>query len=181
MKYMVVAHQYAQASFDFALLENKIEHWQSMLEFASQLIHHNRLIKKLICNPIISSDDIASIFIEISDKKLDCFFQNFIRIMAKNKRLQILPNVLERFIYLRSIRELIINIDIISTIRLSTDQIKKIANVMTKYFPKYKIKFNIKIDTSILGGILLLIGENIVIDGSIRYRMERLTAALLKK
>ncbi|NIG62738.1 MAG: F0F1 ATP synthase subunit delta [Serratia symbiotica] len=168
---VTVARPYGKAAFDFAIEHQSLNRWQKMLAF-SALITRNEQISELLSGAV-AAETISNIFIAICGDKLDKYGQNFIHIMAENRRLQVLPVVLQQFIKLRASLESIIEVDVISASALSDEQQDKIIAAMGKRL-KRTVKLNCKIDKSVLAGIIVHAGD-IVIDGSVRGRLERLT------
>ncbi|UDG79478.1 ATP synthase subunit delta [Candidatus Ecksteinia adelgidicola] len=173
-KLFSIARPYSRAAFIFALEHKKIKHWQSMLEYLS-FISKNKKITQLISRKV-SPKILFKIFSSICYNTLDQYGKNFVYIMAQNKRLCIFPIVLQQFVELRATLESKININITSSFRLNKIQKNKIISLIEARILK-KIILKCKIDKSILGGIIIHI-NNIVIDGSIRSRLDHLTDIL---
>ena len=96
--------------------------------------------------------------------------------MAENGRLTALPAVLEQFIQLRDAHEATAEVDVISASTLSDSQLTKISAAMEKRLSR-KVKLNCKIDKSVMAGVVIRAGD-LVIDGSVRGRLERLADVL---
>jgi F-type H+-transporting ATPase subunit delta len=88
----------------------------------------------------------------------------------------VLTEVLEQFIQLRAALESTVDVDVISANTLNEQQLSKIAAAMEKRLSR-KVKLNCKIDKSVMAGVVIRAGD-MVIDGSIRGRLERLADVL---
>lgn len=174
MSKITIARPYAKAAFNFANENQDVEYWLSMLLFSAEVIRSN-YITKLLSN-YISHKKLAQIFIMICGDQLNDNGKNLIRIMAEKKRLTILPYVLDQFVDLLTAQKLTIKVDIISSYVLQKKQLLKISSAIEYRF-LCKASLNCKIDKSILGGIIICIGD-MVIDGSIRSRFNRLSGVL---
>ncbi|WP_145600694.1 ATP synthase F1 subunit delta, partial [Yersinia frederiksenii] len=108
--------------------------------------------------------------------QLDEPAQNFIRVMAENGRLLVLPEVLQQFIQLRASLESTVDVEVSSASALNDEQLAKIAAAMEKRLSR-KVKLNCKIDKSVMAGVVIRAGD-MVIDGSVRGRLERLADVL---
>ncbi|BGI50816.1 MAG: F0F1 ATP synthase subunit delta [Arsenophonus endosymbiont of Ceratovacuna japonica] len=170
-----IARPYAKAAFDFAIEKKMVNKWQNMLTFISKIIC-NKQINNIIYSSI-SSKILAKILINICGNKIDKHVRNLIYIMAENKRLNALSEVLKQFIQLRNILELTANVNVISSIKLTNKQKIKISIMMKKRLLCKKIKLNCKIDKSIIAGIIIHVGD-LVIDGSVSGHIEYLTYVL---
>jgi len=96
--------------------------------------------------------------------------------MAENGRLKVLPDVLEQFINLRAAQEATVEVDVTSANTLNEEQLSKIGAAMEKRLSR-KVKLNCKIDKSVMAGVVIRAGD-MVIDGSVRGRLERLADVL---
>ncbi|WP_367680442.1 F0F1 ATP synthase subunit delta [Candidatus Fukatsuia anoeciicola] len=174
--FITVARTYAKAAFDFSIKHQAVKSWQNMLVFAVK-VARNEYIAELFSRSL-APEIISEIFITICDNELDEFARNFIRIMAENGRLQILPEILEQFIQLRALLESTIEIEVFSARVLNDTQRKKISTAIKKKLKLlHKIKLNCKIDKSIIAGVIIRTND-IVIDGSVRSHIRRLSGIL---
>jgi F-type H+-transporting ATPase subunit delta len=173
-EFITIARPYARAAFEFAAEHNAIENWQSMLAFAAE-VTRNKQVAKLLSGAL-AAEKLSQIFIEICDDALDESAQNFIKIMAKNGRLQLLPYVFQLFIQQRSSQESTIDVEVLSAGKLNDEQRARISTVMEKRLSR-KVRLNCKIDKSVIAGLIIRAG-NMVIDGSVRGRLERLADTL---
>ncbi|EMI4429090.1 F0F1 ATP synthase subunit delta [Providencia rettgeri] len=169
-----VARPYAKAAFDFAVENQAVAKWQEMLAFTAE-VTRNEQVGELLSGSI-APETLAKTFISVCGDEIDEHVQNLIRVMADNGRLTTPPEVLTQFIQLRDSLESTIEVDVISANELSEQQSAKISAAMEKRLSR-KVKLNCKIDKSVIAGVIIRAGD-LVIDGSIRGRLERLTDVL---
>lgn len=171
---ITIARPYAKAAFEFATEHNQVEEWQSMLTFTAEVSQDARIEDLLISD--MKPDSIADLFIAISKEVLNEYGRNFIKVMAENKRLSILPEVLKLFVQYRLEKESEVDVDVISASVLTEEQLDKISVAVEKRLSR-KVKLNCHIDQSIISGFIIRAGD-MVIDSSIRGRLNRLSDAL---
>ena len=99
-EYSTVARPYAKAAFDFALEQGQLDKWQAMLTFSAAVAENEQVADYLSSS--LARGQIAEFFCNVCGDQLDQYGQNFIRVMAENKRLAILPSVLAQFSELRA-------------------------------------------------------------------------------
>ena len=87
-----------------------------------------------------------------------------------------MPEVLSQFIQLRAVLESTVDVEVTSAIELTKQQLANISAAMEKRLSR-KVKLNCKIDKSVIAGMIIRAGD-LVIDGSVRGRLERLTDVL---
>ncbi|HBN1732003.1 TPA: F0F1 ATP synthase subunit delta [Escherichia coli] len=173
-EFITVARPYAKAAFDFAVEHQSVERWQDMLAFAAEVTKNEQMAEFL--SGALAPETLAESFIAVCGEQLDENGQNLIRVMAENGRLNALPDVLEQFIHLRAVSEATAEVDVISAAALSEQQLAKISAAMEKRLSR-KVKLNCKIDKSVMAGVIIRVGD-MVIDGSVRGRLERLADVL---
>ncbi|ETT06888.1 ATP synthase F1, delta subunit [Providencia alcalifaciens F90-2004] len=169
-----VARPYAKAAFDFAVEYQAVAKWQEMLAFTSE-VTRNAQVGELLSGSI-APETLAKTFISVCGDEIDEHVQNLIRVMAENGRLTTMPEVLAQFIQLRDTLESTVEVDVLSANELSEQQSAKISAAMEKRLSR-KVKLNCKIDKSVIAGVIIRAGD-LVIDGSVRGRLERLTDVL---
>ena len=152
-EFITVARPYAKAAFDFAVEHQSVERWQDMLAFAAEVTKNEQMAELL--SGALAPETLAESFIAVCGEQLDENGQNLIRVMAENGRLNALPDVLEQFIHLRAVSEATAEVDVISAAALSEQQLAKISAAMEKR-----------------------LSRDMVIDGSVRGRLERLADVL---
>ncbi|GAB1668799.1 F0F1 ATP synthase subunit delta [Mannheimia haemolytica] len=169
-----VARPYAKAVFDFALEQGQLEQWQQMLTFSAAVANDEQVASFL--NSSLASGQISETFIKICGEQLDQYGQNFIRVMADNKRLAVLPAVLNAFLELRAEQESIKDVEVVSADKLTDAQEAKIANAMEKRLGT-KVRITSSIDSSLIAGVIIRY-DDVVIDGSSRGQLNRLSQEL---
>ncbi|CAM4129305.1 F0F1 ATP synthase subunit delta [Serratia silvae] len=173
-EFITVARPYAKAAFDFAVENQSVERWQQMLAFTAVVTRNEQMAELL--SGAVAPETLSNTFIAVCGDELDEHGQNFIRVMAENGRLLVLPAVLQQFIELRAALESTVEVDVLSSSALSDTQQAKIAAAMEKRLSR-KVKLNCKIDKSVLAGVIIRAGD-LVIDGSVRGRLDRLADVL---
>ncbi|WP_029685129.1 F0F1 ATP synthase subunit delta [Tatumella saanichensis] len=169
-EFTTVARPYAKAAFDFAVEHQSIDRWQNMLAFTADVARDKQVAQ--ILSGAQAPETAAAAFIALCGDQLDENGQNLIKVMAGYKRLKALPAVLEQFIQLRDAHDAIAEVEVTSATELNQEQLTKISAAMEKRLSR-KVKLNCKIDKSVIAGVVIQAGD-MVIDGSVRGRLERL-------
>jgi F-type H+-transporting ATPase subunit delta len=172
-EFVTVARPYAKAAFDFAVEHQNVDRWQDMLAFAAEVTKNEQMAELL--SGALAPETLAASFIAVCGEQLDANGQNLIKVMAENGRL-VLPDVLEQFEHLRALSEATAEVEVTSATELSEEQLAKITAAMEKRLSR-KVKLNCKIDKSVMAGVIIRAGD-MVIDGSVRGRLERLADVL---
>ncbi|HBO37820.1 MAG TPA: F0F1 ATP synthase subunit delta, partial [Pasteurellaceae bacterium] len=142
-----IARPYAKAAFDFAVEQSAVEKWNEMLRFAVEVVKDETIQKFLTSS--LSSTKLADTIISICGDQLDQYGQNFVRVMAENKRLTVLPAVFEEFLDYVKEYQSVAEVQVISAQPLNAAQQEKIVAAMKKRLAR-KIKLSCSVDNSLI-------------------------------
>lgn len=177
MSNAILARPYARAVFQLAQENDALADWSRTLELLS-LIAGDERVAALLRSPRVAAEQRAELIRSIADKQLDERGDNFVRLLADNGRLPLLPEIREQYEALRAEAEGRIDARVISASELDDKQQKRIADALQKRFER-EIRLHCEVDESLLGGAVIRAGDR-VIDGSLRGRLERLGSRLAR-
>jgi F-type H+-transporting ATPase subunit delta len=185
-----IARPYAKAAFEFArdaktpgaasgagaAGSNALGAWSKSLRVAAALVVDPRVVD-LVSNPKIAEDRLVEFFDGLDAAGVQgTHWCNFIRLLLENKRLEVLPEIAARFEELRAAYESELDVLVTSAVPMSDAQQGKLAASL-KARLKSDVRITTAIDPALLGGAVIRAGD-LVIDGSIRGRLARMTSAL---
>jgi len=170
-----IARPYAKAAFETALPARAFAQWSAGLHVAAEIVVDPR-VTELIKNPELPAPTIADFIIGVAGEKLDVRMQNFVRVLAENHRLLLLPEILAHYEVLRAEVENTVDVEVISAVKLDTAQAEKLAAALNLRL-KRKVNMRNSVDASLLGGAVIHAGD-LVIDGSLKGRLQRLRTEL---
>ena len=146
-----------------------------MLSWLAELIKQPT-IHQLLVNPTYDTTTQSEIVLDFSQNKLNNVGQNFVRILGKNHRLTVLPDIqilFERYVAETNQR---INATVTSAIQLNENNQCTITQALKQKFNR-DVQCQFKIDPALIGGVMIHIGDK-VIDGSLRGRLRNLRQAV---
>jgi F-type H+-transporting ATPase subunit delta len=170
-----IARPYARAAFEYARDTRAFAEWSQGLRAAAEIVADPRLAA-LTKDPQWSQADLVSIITDVAGDKLNPAMQNFVRVLAENHRLLLLPEIAAHYEELRSQVENTVDVEVISAIALNSAQQDKLAAALSARL-KRKVRMHNSVDASLLGGAVLRAGD-MVIDGSLKGRLQRLATEL---
>lgn len=170
-----LARPYAKAAFEYAREHGALAQWSEQLTVAA-LVATDAGMDAVLGNPSLTSEQQARIMIDVCGDALGAQAQNFISILAANKRLDLLPEILSRFELFKANQEKSIDVEVISAFDLADAMAQKLADVLGKKLER-EVKVSTSTDNDLLGGVLIRAGD-LVIDGSVRGRLNKLAEAL---
>ena len=179
-----IARPYARAIFEIAEGAGALADWSESLAVAGQLLGDRDLVEYL-GDPDLSDerrfeflsglfDNAGSRLLAGDDKK----GSNFLKLLIENDRVGVLPEISEHFEALKAEVENSVDAVVTSAVALSEQQLAEIADSLKKRLGR-DIRITTKIDETLIGGAVIRAGD-VVIDGSLRARLNGLANALTK-
>jgi F-type H+-transporting ATPase subunit delta len=170
-----VARPYAEAAFKLAEEAGALAKWAEMLG-ALALVARDERVRRAIANPNLSDEQAAGVFIAVLAGKLSAEGENFVRVLAHNKRLELLPLMHEQFEALKNERESVIEAELQTAFELSDAQVSDLVQRLERKTGR-KVRARIEVSKDLIAGVRILLGDK-VIDGSARAQLTALEAAL---
>ena len=102
---------------------------------------------------------------------------NFLKLLLEYGRVAVLPEIAEHFETFKANVENTVDVVVTSAAPISDDQQKAIVKALTARLGR-DVRLQTEIDESLIGGAVIRAGD-VVIDGSLRARLDGLTNALI--
>ena len=172
-----VVKRYVKALYDLSLEQNKNTKIKEDLFLISELIKKNKEFKKIIFSPLVTPKKHQEILKLISKTlKMDEITENFLFLLAFNKRLILLDKIIRFYNEISSERKDIVKIDLILPNKTSKKDISDIENKL-KSDVKKKTKINFIEDKNIISGFIVKLGST-MIDFSIKSKLDKIVNSL---
>ena len=172
-----IARPYAKAAFEYAREANAFAAWSQGLESAAQIVA-DPSVAPLTKSPQWPMANLVSLITDVAGDKLDAGMQNFVRVLAENHRLLLLPEIAAHYEELRAAVENTLDVEVISAVTLSDAQADKLKQALSTRL-KRTVRMQNSVDSTLLGGAVVRAGD-LVIDGSLKGRLERLATDLTR-
>jgi F-type H+-transporting ATPase subunit delta len=172
---LTIARPYARAAFEEARQNGGLAPWSQALQAAALVVKDPR-VASLLDNPRVTPAELAQLVDEIAAVPLGEHGANFVRTLADNRRLRYLPEIAVLFDILKDDAEGVADVMVISAAALDEAQRRKISAALERRLRR-KVRLHCQTDPALIGGAVLRAGD-LVIDGSVRTRLERITYEL---
>jgi len=170
-----IARPYARAAFEEARQTRRLEPWSQALHVGAAVVGDAR-VAALLGNPHVTPDELASLVSGIAGPKLGVEGENFVRTLAANRRLACLPEIAALFDVLKDAAEGVADVTVTAASTLDAGQQKTLAAALEKRL-KRSVRLHCATDPKLIGGAVVQSGD-LVIDGSLRTRLERIAYEL---
>jgi F-type H+-transporting ATPase subunit delta len=169
--------RYASALFDLAQEKGVVSAVEADLDTLGQAIAESEDLANLIRNPQISRDDAAKAVDSVAGVLgLGDLTKNFLGVLAGNRRLGALPDVIAAFASIAAAARNEVSALVTSAHALSEDQIAALSAKLAAREGK-SVKIKASVDPELLGGLVVRIGSQ-QIDSSIRTRLNSLAQSM---
>ena len=173
------ANRYSLALFELAEENNLLSQIEDQSLSMLNLINQSNDFYNLIKDPTINQEDLSKVLNIIVEKnKFDTLFKNFLNFLIQKRRFFFIESILESFIETCSIKRGELKAELKSAKNLSSDEITKITELLTKNFSS-KIKLNYKHDESLIGGLVVQVGSTMV-DTSIKNKLQQIENRMIE-
>lgn len=171
---VTIARPYAKAVFNHAVAHNELGVWSVVLQALAQSVL-DPVARAFICNPASNLQQQSQLLqCVISKTKQDglSLVDNFIQLLAANKRLLLLPDIQAQFETLRAEQEKTVTVTVRSFAPLTQQQTSQLVQSLSQRLQRH-VLLDTSIDASLLGGAIISAGD-LVIDGSLRGKLIKL-------
>jgi F-type H+-transporting ATPase subunit delta len=170
-----LARPYAEAVFRMAKEENDLAGWSSRVATLAAIVSDAR-VAALIADPAISADRVAGLITEVAGADLGERGGNFVKLLAENGRLTVLPEIAAQFETLKANAEGTLEATITSAQELTQAQIDDLVAGLKAKFNR-AVNVQVTVDPELIGGAVIAVGDQ-VIDGSVKGRLQRMAFSL---
>jgi F-type H+-transporting ATPase subunit delta len=175
-----IARPYAKALFELALGHQALQAWSEVLSLLTDVVKDKQM-NQLLDHPEMTQEMLVDILFDVVKQQMQKHaeldsIKQALMVMAKSRRLPLIPEICRQYNdycaeYTKSCSAVVY-----TSIRLSEEQLKKLETGLQKRLQK-TVQLTQVEDPSLLGGARIQIGD-MVIDGSLRGRVQRLYQAL---
>ena len=170
-----LARPYAKAAFESALQGSYLDEWSRMLRLMAA-VTESETVRSLLIDPSLSTEQVAQTFIDVCGEELDDKGQNFVRLLAENKRLALLSEVSALFEVFKANQERSVDVEITTAFEISSEVASKLAEALKTRLQR-DINLATAVDSSLIGGAIITAGDT-VIDSSVRGKLTKLAETL---
>ena len=172
-----VAERYAGSLYELASDTKSVDAVEADLKAFSGLIADSADLKRLIESPAFSADDQFNAISALVEKaKAGPLVGNFLKLVARNRRLFALPAMITAFSRIAAEKRGEVTAEVVSAAALTAAQEKQLASTLKEIAGK-DVTVSVTVDPSLLGGLVVRLGSR-QIDTSLRTKLNSLKLAL---
>ena len=172
-----LAGRYAMALFELARDERQLEAVGASLGALKRALRESDDLRELVSSPLVGREESSrTIGATAEAMGLDPITKNFVGVLARNRRLSQLQNVIRAFDMLAAHHRGEVTAEVVSAHPLDDGQVAALkANLKDRL--GRDVAVDLTVDPTILGGLVVKVGSQ-MIDGSIRTKLNNLAHAM---
>ena len=173
------AERYSLALYELSEEKNLLSKLEDQCASILKLINENKDFSNLIKDPTINKNDLSKVINKIAENnKFETLLKNFLNFLIQKRRFFFIERIIKSFIEICSRKRGELKAELKSAKELSSDEITKITDELTKNFSS-KIKLNYKHDESLIGGLIVQVGSTMV-DTSIKNKLQQIENRMIE-
>jgi F-type H+-transporting ATPase subunit delta len=177
--YEYLDRRYALAIYEVAEKNGKVDEYLRDLREICDLIENNQDFHEVIKHPQINTTKKKQLFVDVFKGKIDEELLSFMIILIEKNRILYLREKLDQMEKIDLERKNIIKGIVKTAVPLLPEELEKLKTIFEDKYDK-TIIFDTEIDKSVLGGVYVSVGND-VIDDTIKSKIEEMKEIMLKK
>ena len=170
-----LARPYARAAFEFSRHAETLDAWLEALNIASA-VSREPSMRAVLSDPAKTAEQRVDALATVLGDALSKEVRGFLGIMAANGRLGLIDETASLFAELKAAQEASIDVLVTSAFAVGEAELKEISDAMSRRFER-TVSITSETDSALLGGAVIRAGD-VVIDGSVRGRLNKLAGTL---
>jgi F-type H+-transporting ATPase subunit delta len=172
-----VGARYAQALFDLALETQALDAVEADLKALTAAREDSADLRRVLDSPGFTAEDKGKVLTAIGEKaQFNKTTQNFLGVLAANRRASALPAVIAAFHKLSAAHRGVVAAEVVTAVKLTAAQAKGVKAALAQALGK-EPEITTRVDPSILGGLKVKVGSRLF-DASLRSKLDSLKFAL---
>lgn len=177
---ITLARPYARAVFELAHARGELDQWGMLLALLVSF-NDNPSVQRMLGDPQVPSAARAAALLDLcarSGHPPAGHGRNFVQLLAEYRRLAIVPEIAAQYASLRAQAAGIVDVEL----RAATD-VDPATQARIRAALRRRLDCDVKLtcvaDPTLVGGAVIRAGD-LVIDGSVRDKLDRLAAAIIQ-
>lgn len=171
-----LARPYAVAVFELAQSRQALTDWSEMLAFITAVAGDANM-QRLASDPRVDRGRFLDLFLDIGGQNINAEGANFIRLLVENRRLNLLPEIVEQYEARKTEAEARVEATVVTAFPLIATQLQSLSEALKRKFGR-EVNLTVEVDKTLMGGIVIRTGD-LVIDGTVRGRLAELATYLI--
>ncbi|MCF8011257.1 MAG: F0F1 ATP synthase subunit delta [Clostridiales bacterium] len=167
-----VAGRYAEALYEVAVAEEKVDQLEKELLTIANMLEQEKDLQKLLNHPRITAADKKNVLKASFEGKISEIALNFVSLVIDRGRENFIPDMINVFVEYANQARNISDVEVTSAVELSKEERANLVEALGKVTGK-EVRASHSVDPSLIGGVVVQIGDK-VMDGTVKARLQSL-------
>ncbi len=149
-KLTTTARPYARAAFELANVNGEQAKWSEMLAYMAA-VAHDPAMRAVLGSPRLSQQQAADLLIAVCAQHINKPGKNFIRLLAEDNRIPLLPEIAAMYQYYRADAEGTVDAEVIAASAIDDQRLARIRAALQRRLGK-NVRLRSRIDKALIGG-----------------------------
>ena len=166
-----IAEVYARSLFEVAQDQDQLDEIHEEIDQFADVLSENRQLQLFFFSPYFSSEEKKDGVAKVIEGGNE-YFVRFLELLAEKHRLPVLFRIRREFDALWAKEQKLLEVSVTSAVRLDEETVKGIGKKIEEQTGN-RVELASHVDPDLIGGLVIRVG-NLVLDASVRNRLERL-------
>lgn len=172
-----LGERYATALYELADEQKALDDVAADLRALRGLIDESADLRRLIRSPVVTRADQGKAIAALAERAgFQSLVRNILGLLARNRRLFVLPQVIEAYLAELAARRGEVTAEVIAAQALTEAQ-RQMLDEKLRRAVGGKVTIELRVDPSLLGGLIVKLGSRMV-DASLSSKLQRLQLAM---
>lgn len=155
----LISERYAEAFFQLAKEQNRVEKELDALTFLAETWNSHPDLQGFLKNPRKGPEEKTRAIRNIFEEQVDSYTMNLLLLLLRKDRLSLLPDIREDYKALEDSDKNVLNITITTASQAEPDIIQKISDKFCTKYHADSVRVTEVVDPSIIGGVIVQVGD----------------------
>ena len=170
-KPVAAARRYAEAAFQVALAEDRLDAWKADLALAAEILGRPE-VEGVVDSPAVPLDRRLAVTEALLKSRISPATLRLVTLLVQRGRASVLPRVSEEYTRQLNAHRGVVMATVTSAVPLTADETAAIRS-RVEAMAGSRVELATKVDPALMGGLTIQVRDRLL-DASIRGRLERL-------
>lgn len=177
----LIPRRYAKALYEVAVERGQSERIYSLMTALESQFAALPTLEATMANPFVADTDKISLLLTAAGAKAesDPVFDDFLKLLAKNRRLDMAPAMCRAYTALYRSERKIYRVTVASAAPMEADQEQRLRKFIESQLHGGTMEYQSKVDPALIGGFVVNI-DNERLDASVRQQLQQLRQQLIQ-
>jgi F-type H+-transporting ATPase subunit delta len=172
------AKRYSKSLFEVLEEQNQVEAGYNELLAIKEVFDNNKDLSKALSDVSFPENEKEALMKPLIDHSEIKYIKNLLKVLLGSNNIAEFTFIVKEFKQLYDEKNKIVYADVLSVVPLSDDQKARLSDTFKQRIGANQVILDNKVDQSLIGGVILK-SSNVIFDGSVKTKINRVKKLLL--